>query len=59
VGTELDLTVNYNTPWKWMKWQAGYSHFFAGDYVQDTTNPATGAGGGDADFAYVQTAVTF
>jgi len=59
VGTELDLTVSYNTPWKWLKVDAGYSHFFAGGYLNDTANAATGAGGDDADFWYAQTTITF
>ena len=46
VGTELDFTV----VWKALKYldvQAGYSHFFAGDYVRDT------GAHDDADFAYL------
>ncbi|MCG3148277.1 MAG: hypothetical protein PCFJNLEI_01720 [Verrucomicrobiae bacterium] len=57
VGTELDLTVNYNTPWKWVKLQAGYSHFFAGSYVQQTASGNNGQD--DADFGYLQTVITF
>jgi hypothetical protein len=57
VGTEFDLTLNYNTPWKWMKWQAGYSHFFAGSYVHQTAAGANGKS--DADFGYVQTTLSF
>jgi hypothetical protein len=56
VGSELDLTVGY-APLKWVKLQAGYSHFFAGGYVRDT---ATGtAGSDDANFGYLQTVITF
>ena len=56
VGTEVDLTVGY-TPTKWLKLLAGYSHFFAGQYLTDT---AAGAGGDDdADFAYLQATITF
>ena len=47
VGSELDLTVNY-TPHKRVKVQAGYSHFFSGDFVRDT-GPHS-----DADFVYTQ-----
>jgi hypothetical protein len=57
VGTEFDLTVTWLTPWKWMKWQAGYSHFFPGDYVRDTASGAAGSDG--ADFGYVMTTLTF
>ena len=57
VGTELDLTLTYSSPWKRMKCQAGYSHFFAGNYVRDT---AVGANGNDdANFGYVQTTISF
>ena len=56
VGTELDLTVGYN-PWKWLRILAGYSHFFAGDYLTDTQTPT--AGDDDADFGYIQATVVF
>ncbi|MEI6084817.1 MAG: alginate export family protein [Verrucomicrobiota bacterium] len=56
VGTELDLTVGF-APLKWTKVQAGYSHFFSGNYVTDTA--AGTAGANDADFAYVQTVISF
>jgi hypothetical protein len=56
VGTEADLTVGYN-PFKWMRILAGYSHFFAGNYPEDTS--VGGAGSDDADFAYLQTVFTF
>lgn len=59
VGSELDVTISYNTPWKWLRVDTGYSHFFAGGYVSDTANAVTGAGGDDADFGYVQTTMTF
>ncbi len=49
-GSELDLTLTY-APKKWLAFQAGYSHFFAGDYLSDT------GAADDADFAYTQ--VTF
>jgi hypothetical protein len=56
VGSELDLTVGY-APLKWVKLQAGYSHFFAGGYVRDTA--AGAAGGDDANFGYLQTVISF
>jgi len=56
VGSELDFTVGYS-PLKWTKIQAGYSHFFSGSYVTDTA--AGIAGSNDADFAYLQTTVSF
>ncbi len=49
-GAEIDLTALWK-PKKWLTVQAGYSHFFAGDYLK-----ATGASD-DADFVY--TSVTF
>ncbi|MCX7826788.1 MAG: alginate export family protein, partial [Verrucomicrobiae bacterium] len=56
VGSEVDLTVTY-APFKWLKLQAGYSHFWAGDYVKDT---ASGLNGNDgADFGYLQTTFSF
>jgi hypothetical protein len=51
-GTEIDLTFTYQ-PFKFLAFQAGYSHFFAGDYLSDT------GPGDDADYGYLQAAVTF
>jgi hypothetical protein len=56
VGTEVDLTVGYN-PLRYLRILAGYSHFFAGNYIDDTSVGT--AGNDDADFAYVQTVFTF
>jgi hypothetical protein len=56
VGTEVDLTVGY-TPKKWLRLLAGYSHFFAGQYLTDTA--AGASGDDDADFAYLQATITF
>lgn len=50
VGTEVDLTVGY-TPVKYLRFLAGYSHFFAGDYM--------GPAADDADFAYLQMSLVF
>ncbi len=52
VGNEVDLLVTYQ-PVKWLNIWAGYSHFFAGQYVADT-GPSD-----DADYGYVQATVTF
>ncbi len=52
VGSELDFTVTWK-PEKWLSFQAGYSHFFAGDYLK-----ASGAAD-DADFGYVQASIDF
>jgi hypothetical protein len=51
-GTELDFTVTWKAA-KQLSFLAGYSHFFAGDYLK-----ATGASD-DADFAYVQMTIDF
>jgi hypothetical protein len=47
VGSEIDVTATY-TPHKRVKLQAGYSHFFAGDFVADTGTHS------DAEFFYTQ-----
>jgi hypothetical protein len=51
-GSELDLTVVY-APCKQLALQAGYSHFFAGDYLRDT------GAHDDADFGYVMATLNF
>jgi hypothetical protein len=51
-GSEIDLVVTYQ-PVKFLTLLAGYSHFFAGDYLRDT-GPAD-----DADFGYVQATLSF
>jgi hypothetical protein len=51
-GSELDVTLSYKVS-KNLSLQAGYSHFFAGDYLK-----ATGAHG-NAQFGYVQVQIDF
>lgn len=51
-GTEIDLTATYECS-KNVRFQAGYSHFFAGDYLADT-GPSS-----DADFGYVMTTFAY
>ncbi len=51
-GSEIDFTVNWKIHSQ-MELQAGYSHFFAGDYLA-----ATGAND-DADFAYLMLTFTY
>lgn len=51
-GQEIDLTVTWK-PAGWASLLAGYSHFFAGDYLGDTGAAA------DADFLYIQAGLTF
>jgi hypothetical protein len=55
-GSELDLTVGY-APKKWLKVLAGYSHFFAGNYLTDTQTAT--AGNSDANFGYLQLTLAF
>ncbi len=52
VGSEVDLVVTWNAH-KCVQIQGGYSHFFAGDYAKGTGFHS------DADFGYVQAAITF
>ena len=51
-GHELDVTLTW-TPVKPLKIIAGYAHFFAGDYLEET-GPHDGA-----DLGYVQTQILF
>jgi hypothetical protein len=51
-GSELDFVVTWNAR-KYLQFQAGYSHFFAGGYLK-----STGAHD-DADFGYVQATINF
>jgi hypothetical protein len=51
-GSEVDLLVTYQ-PFKPLTIWAGYSHFFAGDYLN-----ATGRSD-DADYGYVQATISF
>ncbi len=52
VGQELDLTFKYSVD-RHLTLQAGYSHFFAGDYFTDTGNDE------DIDFYYFQAVYKF
>ena len=51
-GQEIDLTATYELR-KWVKVQAGYSHFFAGSYLEDT------GAHDDADFGYLMATFSF
>ena len=53
-GSEIDFTATYKAT-KWLGFQAGYSHFFAGDYLSDTGSGASS----DADFVYIQAGIDF
>jgi hypothetical protein len=51
-GAELDFTVTYKAT-KSLGFHAGYSRFFAGDYLSDT------GASSDADFVYIQASIDF
>lgn len=52
VGTELDITIKY-TCQENVQVMAGYSHFFAGDFVENT------GPGDDSDWGYLQVQTVF
>ena len=52
VGQEIDLTLLYKLNKRWA-FLGGYSHFFAGDFIEDT-GPSE-----DIDFFYAQAKFTF
>jgi hypothetical protein len=57
VGAELDIVAGYAVN-KFMALEAGYGHFFVGDYIEQTwSSPAIGSQ--DADWFYVQTVIRF
>ncbi len=51
-GSEVDIMAQWNVT-KNISLEAGYSHFFAGDYLRDTGTHD------DADFGYIQTTIAF
>ena len=51
-GSEVDVTAQWSVN-KHLAVEAGYSHFFAGDYLSDTGRSD------DADFGYVQATIAF
>jgi hypothetical protein len=59
VGSELDVVVKYS-PLSWLKLEAGYGHFFVGDYIKQSVGsvPANGSAV-DANWFYVQTTLIF
>jgi len=58
-GSELDLVANYKlTPWASL--QAGYGHFFVGDYIRQSVAAVPANGGAvDANWGYVQMTIAF
>jgi hypothetical protein len=57
VGTEITLVAGYALT-RYAQLEAGYGHFFHGDYIQQTWS-AAGFGSRDADFIYAQVNLTF
>lgn len=55
-GAELDFVATWKAT-KYLEIQGGYSHFFAGGYLTDTTTETAGHDG--ADFGYLQVKVNF
>jgi hypothetical protein len=55
VGSEIDIVATYAVT-RWASAQAGYGHFFVGDYVTDTL---TNDQAEDADFFYAQVVLNF
>lgn len=59
LGSEIDLVANYAAA-SWLNLQAGYSHFFVGDYIRQSVESVPANGGAvDADYFYVQTKFNF
>ena len=52
VGSEVDITVMYKYN-RHTKFWVGYSHFFAGQFIEDTGSSS------DIDFIYMQVKYTF
>ncbi len=51
-GSELDLVLSWDATTHFQL-QAGFSHFFAGEYLKDT------GAASDANFGYLQATLTF
>lgn len=44
----------------WCKLQAGYGHFFVGDYIKESVATVAANGGAvDANWVFVQTTISF
>lgn len=57
VGSEVDVVATY-TPKPHLTLQAGYGHFFVGDYVEQSL-AAPAFGSSDADWIYAQAVINF
>jgi hypothetical protein len=55
-GQEIDLVATY-TPFRFLQLQAGYGHYFTGDYINQTFEHLGGSH--DADWVYVQAQFSF
>ena len=55
VGSELDIVASYAAT-KYLGFEAGYGHFFRGDYIRESLSKV---GTRDADWVYIQTRITF
>lgn len=57
IGSELDMVATY-TAKSWLTLEAGYGHFFIGNYIKDSLT-AAGNRAADADWVYLQTVLKF
>ena len=59
VGSEVDVVAKYS-PLPWLKLEAGYGHFFVGDYIQESVESKKSNGSAvDSNWVYVQTTFSF
>jgi hypothetical protein len=59
VGSEFDIIVNYAAT-KWLSVQAGYGHFFVGDYIKQSVGSIPANGGAvDSNWFYLQGVLNF
>jgi hypothetical protein len=58
-GSEIDFVANWVAT-SFLSLQAGYSHFFTGDYIRQSVNSVAANGGAvDADYFYAMTTLRF
>ena len=57
IGSEIDLVVGYAVT-KFAALEAGYGHFFVGDYIEQSLSAPT-HGSADADWVYLQANINF
>jgi hypothetical protein len=56
-GTEIDVVAGYALT-RFAQLEAGYGHFFVGDYIQSSLSAPT-FGSTDADWVYIQASINF